>query len=128
MTVKFKFDYVLNLHNKHTYITAIERDGMNEDEAFKLSLVQINRCDIMAINKTSDGTATILMKKSLPTISTVEEYDEILDTIQKANLAMDIMHQEKIYIFDDFVVDDDELNVCNTWNALKDEERDQMDK
>lgn len=128
MTVKFKFDYVLNLHNKHTYITAIEKDGMNEDEAFKLSLVQINRCDIMAINKTSDGTATILMKKSLPTISTVEEYDEILDTIQKANLAMDIMHQEKIYIFDDFVVDDDELNVCNTWNALKDEERNQMDK
>ena len=35
MTVKFKFDYVLNLHNRNTYITSIERDGDKEDVAFK---------------------------------------------------------------------------------------------
>jgi hypothetical protein len=34
MTVKFKFDYVLNLHNKHSYITAIEKDGIKEEIAF----------------------------------------------------------------------------------------------
>ena len=109
MTVKFKFDYVLNLHNKHTYITAIERSGMDEDKAFELSLVQINRCDITSINRAPDGTATILMKKSLLPISTVEKYDDILDTIQKANFAMDIMYEKKVYIFDDFVVGDDEF-------------------
>ena len=121
MTVKFKFDYVLNLHNKHTYITAIERDGMDEDKAFKLSLVQVNRCDIMAINKESDGTAIILMKNSLPPISTVEGYDEILDTIQNANLAIDMMHKEKVYMFADFVVDDDELNVMKSAQSLYNE-------
>ena len=122
MTVKFKFDYVLNLHNKHTYITAIERDGIDKEKAFKLSLVQINRCDIMAINKKSDGTSTILMKNSLPPISsTVEGYDEILDAIQNANLAVDMMHKEKVFIFDDFEVDDDELNVMKTTQCLYNE-------
>ena len=121
MTVKFKFDYVINLHNKHTYITAIERYGIDEDNAFKLSLDQVDRCDILAINKESDGTATILMKKSLPPISTVEGYDEILDTIQNANLAIDMMHKEKVYMFDDFVVDDDELNVMKSAQCLYNE-------
>lgn len=121
MTVKFKFDYVLNLHNKHTYITTIERYGIDEDKAFKLSLDQVNRCDILAINKESDGTATILMKNSLPPISTIEGYDEILDTIQNANLAIDMMHKEKVYMFDDFVVDDDELNVMKSAQSLYNE-------
>lgn len=111
MTVKFKFDYVLNLHNKHSYITAIERDGIKEEIAFNNSLVQVNKIDIKSINKMSDGTATIIMKKSVPPLETIEGYDEILDTIQKANIAVDIMRRDKIYIFDDFDVDSDELNV-----------------
>lgn len=128
MTVKFKFDYVLDLHNRQSYITAIERDGIDEELAYKKSLVQINKGDIKSITKNNDGTATIIRKSINPPLTTIEDYDEILDTIQNANLALDIMHQEKVFIFDDFVVDTDELNVCNTWNALKDEERDQMNK
>ena len=46
MTVKFKFDYVLDLHNRLTYINAIERDGVNEDIAYKRSLVQVNKGEI----------------------------------------------------------------------------------
>ena len=51
----------------------------------------------------------------------IESCDEIFNTIQKANFAVDIMHKEKVYIFDDFEVDDDELNVCESWNAIRDE-------
>ena len=128
MTVKFKFDYVLDLHNRQSYITAIERDGLDEELAYKISLVQINRGDIKSITKTKDGAATIIRKSINPPLTTVEDYDEILDAIQNANLALDIMHQEKVYIFDGFEVDSDELNVCNTWNALKDVEREEKDR
>jgi hypothetical protein len=102
---------VLNLHNKHSYITAIEKDGIKEEIAFNNSLVQVNKIDIKSINKMSDGTATIIMKKSVPPFETIEGYDEILDTIQKANIAVDIMRRDKVYIFDDFDVDSDELDV-----------------
>ena len=128
MTVKFKFDYVLDLHNRQSYITAIERDGIDEELAYKRSLVQINKGDIKSITKTKNGAAIIIRKSINPPLTTVEDYDEILDAIQNANLALDIMHQEKVYIFDDFVVDSDELNVCNNWSEMKDIEREEMEK
>ena len=128
MIVNFKFEYVLNLHNKHTYINAIEKDGMDDDVAFRRSLVQIKKGDIKSVTKTSDGSALIVRKSINPPLTTIEEYNEVLDTIQKANLAVDIMRQEKIYIFDDFEVDSDELNVCEAWNALKDVEREERDR
>ena len=128
MTVNFKFEYVLNLHNKHSYINAIERDGVEEDIAYKRSLVQVSKYDIKSITKSSDGSAVIIRKSINPPLTTVEDYDEILDTMQKANLAMDIMRQERIYIFDDFVVDTDELNICNNWSEMKDIERELMEK
>lgn len=119
MTVKFMFDYVLNLHNKHKYITAIERDGVDEEVAFKQSLVQINRSDIKSITKMSDSTATIMLKKNLPTLITVENYDEIIDIIHNANLALDLMRQDKVYFFDDFEVNSDELNIMqNAYNSI----------
>ena len=128
MTVKFKFDYVINLHDRQRYITSIDRDGVDGDVALKKSLIQINRSDIKSITKASDGVASILLKKTEETIDTIEEYTDIIDTIQNANLALDIMHQEKVYIFDDFVVDADELNVCNNWSEMKDIERELMEK
>lgn len=128
MTVKFKFDYVLDLHNRQSYITAIERDGIEEELAYKRSLVQINRGDIKSITKTKDGAASIIRKSINPPLTTVEDYDEILDAIQKANLALDIMCQEKIFIFDDFEVDSDELNICDAWSALNDVEREERDR
>ena len=128
MTVKFKFDYVLDLHNRQSYITAIERDGVEEEVAYKRSLVQINKGDIKTITKNKDGSSTIIRKSINPPLTTIEDYDEILDTIQNANLALDIMYQEKVYIFDDFVVDTDELNVCNNWSEMKDIEREEMEK
>lgn len=128
MTVKFKFDYVLDLHNRQSYITAIERDGVEEEVAYKRSLVQINKGDIKSITKNKDGSSTIIRKSINPPLTTIEDYDEILDTIQNANLALDIMYQEKVYIFDDFVVDTDELNVCNNWSEMKDIEREEMEK
>ena len=128
MTVKFKFDYVLDLHNRQSYITAIERDGVEEEMAYKRSLVQINKGDIKSITKTKDGAATIIRKSINPPLTTIEDYDEILDTIQNANLALDIMHQEKVFIFDNFVVDSDELNVCNNCSEMKDIEREEMEK
>lgn len=127
MTVKFKFDYVLDLHNRQSYITAIERDGVDEELAYKRSLVQINRGDIKSITKTKGGAATIIRKSINPPLTTIEDYDEILDAIQNANLALDIMHQKKVYIFDDFVVDTDELNICNNWSEMKDIEREVME-
>jgi hypothetical protein len=118
MTVKFMFDYVLILHNKHKYITAIERDGIDEETAFKRSLVQINRSDIKSITKMSDSTATIMLKKNLPSLITVENYDEIIDTIHNANLAVDLMRQDKVYFFDEFEVNSDELNIMqNAYNS-----------
>jgi hypothetical protein len=126
MTVKFKFDYVLNLHNRNSYINYIERDGLEEEIAFKRSLVQLNRGDIKSVTKSSDGSAIIMMKNKEGLLTAVEDYDEVIDTIQKANLALDIMRQEKVYIFDDFEVDDDELNVCESWSAIRDEERDRL--
>lgn len=128
MTVNFKFEYVLNLHNKHSYINAIERDGVEEDIAYKRSLVQVSKYDIKSITKSSDGSAVIIRKSINPPLTTVEDYDEILDTMQKANLAMDIMRQERIYIFDDFEVDDDELNVCEDWSTLKDVEQEERER
>ena len=128
MTVKFKFDYVLDLHNRQSYITAIEKDGVEEEVAYKQSLVPINKGDIKSITKNKDGSATIIRKSINPPLTTIEDYDEIIDTIQNANLALDIMHQEKVFIFDDFVVDSDELNVCNNWSEMKDIEREEMEK
>ena len=128
MTVKFQFNYVLDLHNRQSYITAIERDGVEEEIAYKKSLVQIHKGDIKSITKTKDGSATIIRKSINPPLNTIEDYDEIIDTIQNANLALDIMHQEKVFIFDNFVVDSDELNVCNNWSEMKDIEREEMEK
>ena len=90
MTVKFKFDYVLDLHNRQSYITAIERDGVEEEMAYKRSLVQINKGDIKSITKTKDGAATIIRKSINPPLTTIEDYDEILDAIQNANLALEM--------------------------------------
>ena len=128
MTVKFKFDYVLDLHNRQSYITAIEKDGVEEEVAYKQSLVPINKGDIKSITKNKDGSATIIRKSINPPLTTVEDYDEIHDAIQNANLALDIMHQEKVFIFDNFVVDSDELNVCNNWSEMKDIEREERDR
>lgn len=123
MTVKFNFDYVLNIHDRNRYMNAIERDGISEDLAYKYSLVRVNRRDIKSITKLSNGHAAVNMKlSSTPVLVTVEKYDEIIDTIQKANLALDIMNKEKVYIFDDFEVDSDELNVVEGWKAMKGEQ------
>lgn len=120
MTVKFKFDYVLNMHDRNIYTNAIEKDGVDENVAFNKSLIQIRRGDIKEIIKSSD-CSTIIRFKSDELLSAIEDYDEVIDTIQKADLAVDIMHKEKVYIFDEFDVDDDELNVCESWNAIKDD-------
>lgn len=119
MEVKFKFDYVLNLHNRNTYITAIEKDGDKEEVAFKRSLVQVNRLDIKSIDKTSDGAAVLIMKTNTPPLKTIEEYNEVIDTIQKANIALEIMLKEKVYMFDDFDVDADELAIVDGWYDKK---------
>ena len=118
MTVKFNFDYVLNLHNRNSYTQSIERDGVEEEVAYKQSLVQVNRFDIKSIEKASDGAAIIMMKKVSPLLRTVEEYDDVIDTMQKANLALNIMKENKVFIFDDFEVDEDELNICVDWNGM----------
>ncbi len=128
MTVKFKFDYVINLHDRQRYTTSIDRDGVDEDVALKKSSIHINRSDIKSITKAPDGGALILLKKTEETIDVIEEYTDIIDIIQNANLALDIMHQEKVYIFDDFEVDADELNVCNNWSEMKDIERELIEK
>ena len=119
MEVKFKFDYVLNLHNRNTYITAIERDGDKEEVAFKRSLVQVSRLDIKSIDKTSDGAAILIMKTNMPPLKTVEEYNEVISTIQRANIALDIMQKEKVYMFDGFDVDTDELSIVDGWYENK---------
>ena len=123
MTVNFNFDYVLNMHDRNRYINAIERDGNSEDLAYKYSFVRVNRRDIKSITKLSNGSAAVnivnMKRSSAIVLVTVEKYDEIIDTIKKANLALDIMKQEKIYIFDDFEVDSDELNVVEGWKEIK---------
>ena len=127
MTVKFKFDYVLNLHDKDSYINYIERDGMNDEEAYKKSSFNVNKRDIKDIAKTSDGFAVLRLKnKFTALITTLEEYEDVIEVMRKADLAVDIMHQEKIYIFDEFEVDDDELTVCDSWCDMRDEEREQL--
>lgn len=122
MTVEFKFDYVLNLHDRNVYMDAIEKDGVNEEVAIKNSLMRVDKQEIKAITKSPDGYALILMKKISTPLKTVEDYDNVVEVIQKANLAVDIMQQEKVYIFDDFEVDDDELTVTESWSAIRDEE------
>jgi hypothetical protein len=62
------------------------------------------------------------MKKISTPLKTVEDYDNVVEVIQKANLAVDIMQQEKVYIFEDFEVDDDELTVTESWSAIREEE------
>lgn len=120
MTVNFKFDYVLNLHDRNKYINLIEKDGMKEEDAFNRSLIKVNKYDIKSINKSFNGLAIIMFKNnSSSIITTIEDYDEVIDVIQKANLALDIMRQERIYIFDEFEVDDDELNICEFWESMK---------
>ena len=122
MTVEFKFDYVLNLHDRNVYMDAIEKDGVNEEVAIKNSLRRVDKQEIKAITKSPDGYAIILMKKISTPLKTVEDYDNVVEVIQKANLAVDIMQQEKVYIFEDFEVDDDELTVTESWSAIREEE------
>ena len=122
MTVEFKFDYVLNLHDRNVYMDAIEKDGVNEEVAIKNSLRRVDKQEIKTITKSPDGYAIILMKRISTPLKTVEDYDNVIEVIQKANLAIDIMQQEKVYIFDDFEVDDDELTVTESWSAIREEE------
>lgn len=122
MTVNFNFDYVLNLHDKNIYINAIERDKIDDNTAYKRSLVKVNKGDIKSITKMSNGYAFVNMKSTSSSFTTIEKYDEIIDSINKANLALGIMNKEKIYIFDNFVVDSDELNVCEGWEKIKEEQ------
>lgn len=122
MTVKFKFDYVMYLHDRNIYINSIEKDGVEEEISFNKSLVLLNRGDIKDITKSTDGSAIIKMKnKFAGLLTTVEDYEDVIEVMRKANLALDIMYQEKVYIFDDFKVDDDELNVCDSWIDIKDD-------
>lgn len=127
MTVNFKFDYVLTLHDKDSYINYIERDGMNDEEAYKKSSFNVNKRDIKDIAKTSDGFAVLRLKnKFTALITTLEEYEDVIEVMRKADLAVDIIHQEKIYIFDEFEVDEEELSVCESWCNMRDEEREQL--
>lgn len=122
MTVKFKFDYVMYLHDRNIYINSIEKDGVEEEIAFNKSLVQLNKGDIKDITKSTDGSAIIKMKnKFAGLLTTVEDYEDVIEVMRKANIALDIMYQEKVYIFDDFKVDDDELDVCDSWRDIKDD-------
>lgn len=122
MTVKFKFDYVMYLHDRNIYINSIEKDGVEEEIAFNKSLVQLNKGDIKDITKSTDGSAIIKMKnKFAGLLTTVEDYEDVIEVMRKANIALDIMYQEKVYIFDDFKVDDDELYVCDSWRDIKDD-------
>ena len=128
MTVKFKFDYAIAIHNKRYYTIEVEKEGAIDAFAYNNSLTYINHNDIKSISKTTDGTAFIRRKSVDVPIETIEEYDDVMDIIRKANLAVDIMHQEKVYIFDDFEVDSDELNVCDSWSQIKDIEREYMER
>jgi hypothetical protein len=110
------------LHDRNVYINSIEKDGVEDEIAFKKSLVQLNSGDIKDITKSTDGSAIIKMKnKFAGLLTTFEDYEDVIEVMRKANLALDIMYQEKVYIFDDFKVDDDELNVCDSWIDIKDD-------
>jgi hypothetical protein len=110
------------LHDRNVYINSIEKDGVEEEIAFKKSLVQLNSRDIKDITKSTDGSAIIKMKnKFAGLLTTFEDYEEVIEVMRKANIALDIMYQKKVYIFDDFKVDDDELNVCDSWIEIKDD-------
>ena len=112
MTVNFKFDYVLTLHDRNTYVNAIEQDGVDEEIAYKRSKVKVNKRDIKDITESTDGSAIIMFKnKFAALLKTVEEYNDVFEVMLKADLALDIMHQEKIYIFDDFEVDEGDINI-----------------
>jgi effector-binding domain-containing protein len=127
MTVNFKFDYVLTLHDRNVYKNNIEQDGVDEEVSYKLSKVKVNKRDIKYITKSSDGSALIMFKnKFAALLKTLEEYDDIIEVIRKADLAVDIMHQEKIYIFDEFEVDEEELSICESWCNMRDEEKEQL--
>jgi hypothetical protein len=108
------------MHDRNRYINAIDKDGISEYLAYKYSFVRVNKSDIKTITKLSNGSAAVNMKiSSTPVLVTLEKYDEIVDTIKKANIALDIMNKKKVYIFDDFEVDSDELNVVEGWKAMK---------
>lgn len=125
MEVNFKFDYVLTLHDRNVYKNNIEQDGVDEEISYKLSKVKVNKRDIKDITKSSDGSAVIMFKnKFAALLKTLEEYDDIIEVIRKADLSVDIMHQEKIYIFDDFNVEDEELNICESWNEIRNDKKD----
>lgn len=125
MEVNFKFDYVLTLHDRNVYKNNIEQDGVDEEISYKLSKVKVNKRDIKDITKSSDGSAVIMFKnKFAALLKTLEEYDDIIEVMRKADLAVDIMHQEKIYIFDDFNVEDEELNICESWCEIRNDKKD----
>lgn len=125
MEVNFKFDYVLTLHDRNVYKNNIEQDGVDEEISYKLSKVKVNKRDIKDITKSSDGSAVIMFKnKFAALLKTLEEYDDIIEVMRKADLAVDIMHQEKIYIFDDFNVEDEELNICESWSEIRNDKKD----
>ena len=71
--------------------------------------------DIKSIDKASDGSAVLIMKNNTPPLKTVEEYDEAIDTIKRANIALEIMQKEKVYMFDAFEVDTDEMSIIDGW-------------
>lgn len=125
MEVNFKFDYVLTLHDRNVYKNNIEQDGVDEEISYKLSKIKVNKRDIKDITKSSDGSAVIMFKnKFAALLKTLEEYDDIIEVIRKADLAVDIMHQEKIYIFDEFDVEDEELNICESWCEIRNDKKD----
>lgn len=125
MEVNFKFDYVLTLHDRNVYKNNIEQDGVDEEISYNLSKVKVNKRDIKDITKSSDGSAVIMFKnKFAALLKTLEEYDDIIEVIRKADLAVDIMHQEKIYIFDEFDVEDEELNICESWCEIRNDKKD----
>lgn len=119
MIVNFNFNYALELHDRHIYISAIEKDGEPEENAYKKALVIVHKNDIKSLIKSQNGAGKLMFRTIRPSIETIESYEEIVDAIQKANKALDIMNQEKIYIFDDFKVDSDELNIVDGWDAIK---------
>ena len=90
--------------------------------AYKRSLVQINKGDIKSITKTKDGAATII-RKSINPLTTIEDYDEIRCYPERKSCTGYNAPRKKVFIFDDFVVDTDELNICNNWSEMKDIER-----
>lgn len=119
MTVNFKFICTLNLHNKTSYINYIERDGIDEETAYNRSTVQLDKSDIKSVDKTKDGYATITRKSTRIPLVTIESYNEILEVLHNTDIAMSIMNQEKLYIFDDFEVSSDELKVSEGWSEIK---------